>query len=62
MITEQDIQMMDDFSEDAADLLKGLLQRDPRERLGNMEDGVEEIKNHSFFDGIDWEALARREI
>jgi len=28
MITEQDIQMMDDFSEDAADLLKGLLQRD----------------------------------
>jgi len=54
--------MMDDFSEDAADLLKGLLQRDPRERLGNMEDGVEEIKNHSFFDGIDWEALARREI
>jgi len=38
----------------ATDLVLKLL-RDPEERLG--ANGVEEIKNHRFFDGIDWENL-----
>lgn len=36
-------------------LIKGLLNRDPRKRLGY--NGVSEIKNHPFFDDVDWNKL-----
>ena len=45
----------------ASDLLQRLLVKDPAERLGALR-GVEEIKAHSFFDGIDWDRILRREI
>lgn len=38
----------------------GLLNKDPKERLG--ANGVEEIKNHKYFEDIDWEKLAKREV
>lgn len=37
------------------DLIEKLLTLDPEERLGN--NGAEEIRNHPYFDGIDWENL-----
>ncbi|GMF62520.1 unnamed protein product [[Candida] boidinii] len=36
-------------------LIKGLLNRDPRKRLGY--NGVSEIKNNPFFDDVDWNKL-----
>lgn len=39
------------------DLVNGLIQRDPQERLG--AGGVEEIKEHPFFDGFDWVSLEK---
>jgi len=30
-------------------------------RLGNLKDGLEEIKKHAFFAGADWEQLQHRE-
>lgn len=45
---------------EARDLLEGLLKRDPRQRLG--ANGVADIKSHPFFEGIDWEAVLRREL
>ena len=47
-------------SSEARDLLEGLLKRDPRQRLG--ANGVADIKSHPFFEGIDWEAVLRREL
>jgi len=47
-------------SAEARDLLEGLLKRDPRQRLG--ANGVAEIKSHPFFEGINWEAVLRREL
>ncbi|KAM5353561.1 hypothetical protein ACJ41O_000211 [Fusarium nematophilum] len=41
------------------DLLEKLLTRNPADRLG--ANGVAEIKDHPFFDQIDWEKLRRRE-
>lgn len=38
-------------------LIFRLLQRDPKKRLGCFE-GANEVKNHSFFKGINW-ALIR---
>ncbi|KAJ6230059.1 non-specific serine/threonine protein kinase [Anaeramoeba flamelloides] len=40
------------------DLITKLLTRNPKKRLGY--NGAEEIKNHEFFDGIDWEKLYNR--
>lgn len=37
------------LSHDASELLKGMLQRDPRERLGSGVLDAEEIKCHPFF-------------
>jgi serine/threonine protein kinase len=41
------------ITEHAKDLLKKLLKKDPEKRIGSQFD-AEEIKNHQFFDGIDW--------
>ena len=43
----------DDLSDEAVDLMKGLLERDPTKRLG--AGGAEEIKCHEFFRGVDWD-------
>ncbi|CAG8516349.1 1281_t:CDS:2 [Cetraspora pellucida] len=49
------------FSEDAKSLIKGLLARNPNNRLGSHND-AEEIKNHPFFANIDWDALYRKQV
>jgi hypothetical protein len=55
MITDRDIPMRQDFSDSATSLLRGLLKRNPKERLGSRS--IEDIKKHIFFDGVDWAAL-----
>ena len=60
MITNNDIRMLPTFSDEATSLLIGLLKRNPKDRLGCG--GIDEIKNHIFFDGMDWEALVARKI
>lgn len=47
----------DVFSKDAQSLLTGLLQKKPEHRLGCGPRGVEEIKEHVFFESIDWGRL-----
>jgi serine/threonine protein kinase len=52
---------------DAVALLEQLLVRDPTKRLGHDADetaalGAEQIKAHRFFDGIDWDAVAKRAL
>ncbi|KAF3062627.1 Serine/threonine-protein kinase gad8 [Trichoderma lentiforme] len=44
----------------AKDILAGLLDRNPERRLGAKR-GASEIKEHPFFDCIDWNKLMRRE-
>jgi len=45
------------FSKDAISLLNGLLQKKPENRLGCGEKGIQEIKEHPFFESIDWGLL-----
>ncbi|CEP00756.1 unnamed protein product (mitochondrion) [Plasmodiophora brassicae] len=59
-ILHGDIQFPKQFSPDAVDLLKGLLERDPDKRLGH--DGAQAIKAHPFFASIDWAALYAKEL
>ncbi|XP_008565673.1 PREDICTED: ribosomal protein S6 kinase alpha-4, partial [Galeopterus variegatus] len=46
----------------AQDLLQRLLCKDPKKRLGAGPQGAQEVKNHPFFQGLDWSALAARKI
>lgn len=46
-----------DMSDDVQDLLKGLLERNVKERLGNRDGGIAEVKEHPWFGAIDWDDL-----
>ena len=34
----------------------------PEERLGNLSKGSAGVKNHAYFDDVNWAALARKEV
>ncbi|KAH6918762.1 AGC/PKA protein kinase [Coprinopsis sp. MPI-PUGE-AT-0042] len=44
------------------DLIKSFLNPDRSMRLGNMQGGPQDILDHPWFRGVDWDALERREI
>ena len=44
------------------DLIKAFLNPDRTKRLGNMNGGPQDILDHPWFRGVDWDALERREI
>jgi len=48
------------LSPEAQSLLRALFKRNPSNRLGSG--GVEEIKQHCFFQTIDWPALYKKEV
>lgn len=39
-----------------------MLERDPRNRLGSGRGGSQEIKDHPFFDGVDWDDVLNKQI
>jgi hypothetical protein len=43
------------------DLITGLLTKSPNERLGGGKSDGEEIRQHPFFSGIDWDKVLNRE-
>lgn len=49
-------------AEDIISLIKGLLTRDPKKRLGAGFEGYITLKNHTYFDGLCWEKLLGREL
>eukprot|EP00004_Rigifila_ramosa_P024512 TRINITY_DN712_c0_g1_i1.p1 TRINITY_DN712_c0_g1~~TRINITY_DN712_c0_g1_i1.p1 ORF type:complete len:486 (+),score=129.97 TRINITY_DN712_c0_g1_i1:59-1459(+) len=57
-ILSQELVFPDFFPEDAKDLLRKFIDRDPARRLQKAED----IKKHPFFAVIDWDALYNRKI
>lgn len=44
------------------DLIRAFLNPDRTKRLGNMNGGPQDILDHPWFRGVDWDALERREI
>jgi p90 ribosomal S6 kinase len=48
------------MSAEAKNLIVNLLNRNPSKRLGSGPDGPNEIKRHPFFEGINWEQVAKR--
>jgi len=50
------------ISVEAKDLLRGLLRKDPRERLGGGPLDVQEVTNHVFFQSINWTDLYLKKV
>lgn len=48
------------ISESAKKLIISLLEKDPNKRLGALKD-IEDIKNHVFFKGIDWDKVKNKQ-
>ncbi|CEQ40832.1 SPOSA6832_02508, partial [Sporobolomyces salmonicolor] len=46
----------------AKDLIRRLLTADLTKRLGNLKNGAQDVKNHQWFEGVDWDAVKRKEI
>lgn len=44
------------------DLVRGLLQVDHTKRIGALKRGVQDIRKHKFYAGVDWEVLFSRKI
>ena len=51
----------DALSTEGRNFVKGLLNRNPKHRLGATND-AEELKAHPFFADIDWEALTNKKV
>lgn len=50
------------FNDDVKDLLSRLITRDLSQRLGNLQNGTEDVKNHPWFKEVVWEKLLSRNI
>ena len=52
----------EDISSEARDLLENLLKTKPSERIGNLKDGVDDIKNHAWFRTLNFDHLLNQTI
>jgi protein kinase A len=50
------------FSAELKDLCSNLIQIDLTKRYGNLKNGVNDIKQHKWFSGVDWVALYERRV
>ncbi|XP_011405630.1 PREDICTED: cAMP-dependent protein kinase catalytic subunit alpha-like isoform X1 [Amphimedon queenslandica] len=50
------------FTADLKDLLRNLLQVDLTKRFGNLKNGVQDIKGHSWFSSTEWISIYQRKI
>ena len=49
------------LSEDAKDVIRKLLEKNPKKRLGS-QNGIEEIKSHPFFASIDFDMVEQKKM
>ncbi|CAO3595967.1 unnamed protein product [Absidia cylindrospora] len=47
-------------SQNCMDVLQGLLTKTPLDRYGCGPNGIDRLKNHAWFQGIDWQAMIQK--
>ncbi|KAI7688739.1 G protein-coupled receptor kinase 1 [Sarcoptes scabiei] len=57
MTLTMNVELPDSFSPELQEMLEGLLHRDVEKRLGCRRSGADEVKEHPFFKGIDWQLV-----
>jgi serine/threonine protein kinase len=61
-IYERGVEFPPNLTNEAIDLIKKLLIVDPQKRLGQGPDGSKNIKNHPFFNNINWEDAKKKKL
>jgi len=62
LILVEEVRFPSRMSQEARELLSGLLIKDPKERLGGGPEDALEIMNHAFFKNINWQDLEAKKI
>ncbi|XP_075695758.1 protein kinase C zeta type isoform X2 [Rhinoderma darwinii] len=63
VILEKPIRIPRFLSVKASHVLKGFLNKDPKDRLGcQPQTGFTDIKSHTFFRSIDWDTLEKKQV
>ena len=60
-ISENNLIFPEIFSEELKDLLRKMLDKDPKKRIGIGND-KQDLKNHPFFADIDWDLIFKKKI
>lgn len=50
------------LSDDVKDLMRCLIQADVTKRFGNLKNGVDDIKTHKWFAGLDWMSIYAKKM
>ena len=58
--TKIEYELPDDWSAESKDFITACLMLDPAQRLGSQ--GIQQIKNHAWFDGFSWDELISGEM
>ncbi|CAM9614196.1 unnamed protein product [Ectocarpus sp. 6 AP-2014] len=67
-VKKKGVDFPDDFDENAGggaecrDVISGMLAFEPGDRLGNHADGMNDVKMHAMFSGLDWDKLEAKSI
>ncbi|KAH8346058.1 hypothetical protein KR067_000418, partial [Drosophila pandora] len=62
LILVEEVKFPRNITDEARNLLAGLLAKDPKKRLGGGKDDVKEIQAHPFFASINWTDLVQKKI
>ncbi|XP_053982281.1 RAC serine/threonine-protein kinase isoform X2 [Hylaeus anthracinus] len=62
LIVMEEVKFPRTISNEAKDMLGGLLIKDPNKRLGGGPNDAKEIMDHAFFSSIDWSDLVQKKI
>ncbi|EHB00255.1 Protein kinase C iota type [Heterocephalus glaber] len=63
VILERDIVIPHFLSVQAASVLEGFLNKDPKERLGcHPHRGFADIQEHPFFQNVDWDMMEQKQV
>ena len=61
-VFEEEVKFPPNINPLAVSFIKELLNLDPEKRLGSGENGINNIKNHSYFKEINWDKYYKKEI
>jgi len=61
-IVKGKIKMSPLLGNEVKDMLKQIVVHDPYSRLGSLAGGVMDIKNHSWFKGLDFDAVGKKQV
>lgn len=62
LILVEEVKFPRSITDEAKNLLAGLLAKDPKKRLGGGKDDVKEIQAHPFFASINWTDLVLKKV